>query len=538
MNGVDIIMLIWQWGLIASSLLLSLTLVLVLFRYFSLKRKMSDPDVDQNVSDKKKHSGSKIQTDASTEEKKQWLSLLNQQKSICAQLLAEVSTSDFQAKASLSCWAIFLDVEIHIIEASVPHSEIMPLLAAFKKILEKIDKAQEIDALFKSLKVNQTILNELNKVILRAGEKVSSQADITSDLNAQLDKLQATLAQEPKLDDELALLRAEMASLCEFIERLKLHLAEVKDDEGNEAYIETLEAFLNDSNESDFLNSIRSELDYKVADLKQLAANQKEIIAELKEQVRKAKEGVAGDDKHVGVYEVSIARLEKALLESGHVVKRLEVKLDSLQTIKYNLNIDVMKRDEALKQKTAELALRSDTNTVQGTDIYGVFDEERNTMKNMEDLLYQDSFTEEGDSFANEQASKISSLRLMVNESELYVEMLEKDLDRARVLRENLEHKLLNPNDLSSGIGAQDGENAPTDQDLAEVENLREINEELDVERKRLLAELKDAEEQAEEFEKLQEKVDKIDEKIESVQEKYVEMEARYLAALMDKEDK
>ena len=527
-------MLIWQWGLIASSVLLSLTFVWVLFRYFSLKKKTSDIDVKSN--DSNQQNNAKSQRDDFLEEKRQWLALLNQQKNICEQLLIKVPASDFQAKASLSCWSIFLDVEINIIENSVPHSEIMGLLSAFKKVLDKIDKAQEIDALFKSLKVNQSLLNELNKVIQQAGEKVSLQEDVTAELNAQLHKLQEKLAQEPKLDDELALLRAEMASMCEFIERLKLHLDEVKKQEGSEEYVETLEVFLKDSNQSEFLHSIRSELDYKVADLKMLAASQKEIIAELKEQVRKAKEGVAGDGKHVGVYEISIARLEKALLESDNVVKRLEVKLESLQTVKYNLNIDLMKRDEALKQKAAELESRGDSGAVPG--IYSVFDEERNTMKNMEDLLHQNSFTEESDSFANEQASKISSLRLMVNESELYVEMLEKDLDQARVLRESLEEKLLSPDELMDDISEPDQTNVSASQDLAEAENLREINDELDIERKRLLIELKDAEEQSKEFDQLQDKIDKIDEKIESVQEKYVEMEGRYLTALMDKEDK
>ena len=88
-----------------------------------------------------------------------------------------------------------------------------------------------------------------------------------------------------------------------------------------------------------------------MSDLKQLAAHQKAIMAELKEQVRKVRAGQDGDGKHVGVYDIYIVRLEKALLESGRVVKRLEKKLESLQTIKYNLNIDVIKRDEALKQK-------------------------------------------------------------------------------------------------------------------------------------------------------------------------------------------
>ena len=272
-----------------------------------------------------------------------------------------------------------------------------------------------------------------------------------------------------------------------------------------------MEAFLSEADQSDFLHSVRSELDDKVSDLKQLAAYQKTIIADLKEQVRKVKVDHEGDGKHIGVYDISIARLEKTLLESSRVVKRLEGKLESLQAIRYNLNIDVIKRDEALKRKKA-LLKKQDEGLTQGIDIYGVIDEERSTMKNMEDLLYQDSFTEESDAFANEQASKLSSLRLMVNESELYVEMLERDLDKARDLRENLEYKLLHPDAIDETVMGEGEDDILARQDQEEVENLREINEELEEERKRLEAELFDGQDQSEEFEKLQKKIKELDE--------------------------
>jgi hypothetical protein len=519
-------MLIWQWGLIVSSALLFLILIFVLRRYFLLKKIVSSSKPVIN-------SKSDVDEQVFEEEKKQWLGLLIQQKKICAQLLDGASASDFQNKAALSCWAIFLDVEIHIIEHSVPPNDVIGLLDAFKGLLSKIDKAQEIDELLKSLKVNQSILSELNKIIQRAGDKVSTQVNITSELNAQLEKLQTELKKEPQLDEALASLRAEMASLCEFAERLKLHLDEVKSDDGDLQYIDALETFLSDAKESTFLHSMRAELDDKVADLKQLAAYQREIIADLKGQVRKAKEGVLDDGKSVGTYDISIVRLEKILLESSHVVKRLEAKLESLQTIKYNLNIDVMKRDEALKQKKAQLAEKSD-GSVQRIDIYEVFDEERNTMQNMEDLLHQGNFTEEAHAFSSEQTSKLSSLRLMVNESELYVEMLEKDLDKARVLRESLEHKLLHPEMSHNDEGGSD---VLLNQDLEEAKNLNEINEELSKERKRLISELNDNQVRTQEFNDLQKKVDELDGKIESVQTMYMEMEERYLMALMAKED-
>ncbi|UTV98913.1 hypothetical protein KDW99_16935 [Marinomonas rhizomae] len=524
-------MLIWQWGLIASSALLSVVFVFVLMKYFSLRKMVPDRGTDDAAEPVELHDDNH---DATESEKRQWLSLLEQQKSICSQLLVELPKSDFQGRAALSCWAIFLDVEIDIIERSVSHSEALALLVAFKSLLDKVDHAQEIDALLKSLKVNQSLLQELNKVIQKAGEKVFAQVNVTSNLNLELGKLQKQLDKEVELDDSLASLRSEMASLYEFAERLKLHLAEVKEENDNSLYIDALEEYLNSADQSDFVHSVRSELDEKVSDLKQLAAYQKTIIADLKDQVRKVKVDHEGDGKHIGIHDISIVRLEKTLLESSRVVKRLEGKLDSLQAIKYNLNIDMIKRDEALKQKAALLE-KQNKDDRQGIDIYGVMEEERSAMKNMEDLLHQNSFTEESDAFANDQASKLSSLRLMVNESELYVEMLERDLDKARVLRENLENKLLHPELIGDEV--VDDEDVLASQNQEEVENLREINEELEEERKRLEAELFDKQDQLEEFEVLQKKINELDEKIESVQKNYVEMEERYLAALMEKED-
>ncbi|ETX10112.1 hypothetical protein MUS1_04590 [Marinomonas ushuaiensis DSM 15871] len=526
-------MLLWQWALIASSVFFFLVFMLVFFRYLSVRKAAVDLGATLSTDDS---DGDEL-LGVSSEEKEQWLVLLRQQKKICVELLKGSPNSDFQGKASLSCWSIFLDVEIHIIEHSVPDSKVLALLEAFKKILAKIDRAQEIDELFKSLKVNQSLLDELNGVIQQVEDKASSQVDTRSELNDHLNEIQEQLAQEPELDQSLAALRAEMASMCEFSERLKLHLDEVKEEGESSAYADTLSAFLNETDQSIFLDSMSLELDDKVLDLKQLAAYQKNIIVDLKEQVRNAKDSQK-DEKHVGIYDVFIVRLEKSLLESGRVVKRLERKLESLQTIKYNLNIDIAKRDKALKTKEALLEVgENEERAAQGIDIYGVFDAERSTMKNMEDLLHQESFTEETDAFANEQSSKLGALRLMVNESELYVEMLERDLDKAHVLRESLERRLLDTNELAE-VSIDDSFTAMEHRDLEEIENLREVNEELEAERKRLDAELRDGVTQSEELIELQKKVDELDDKIANIQEQYVEMEERYLTALMSKEDK
>jgi len=517
-------MLIWQWGLIASSVFFFLVFITVLLRYLYLKKNISNADEGTNSDERGESLGSH---DAiSEDDKKHWLSLLGYQKKICTTFLSELPKTEVQSRSALSCWLIFLDIEIQIIEHGIPNEKIPELLNKFKAILDKIDRAQEIDNLFKSLKVNQSLLNELNKVIQKTGEKVFSQVDITAELNAKLEKLQKELEKEPEIDAALANLRAEISTMCELAERLKLHLEEVKRDDGDHAsYINALEEFLDGAEQSTFLDSMGEELDNKVSDLKQLAAHQKEIIADLKEEVRKVRTGEPGDRNHIGAHDIAIARFEKSLLESDRVMKRLQGKLENLQTIKYNLNIDMMKRDETIKEKTALLDSKQATSSL--ADIYDVFEQEHDAMQNMENLLHQGELTAESDAYASGQSSKISSLRAMVNESELYVEMLEMDLDKARELREELEDKLKHPEDVV----------ADDLNDEREVENLIEINSELEEEKKRLESELLGDQDQAEELTNLNEKINQLDEQIEAVQVKYVEMEERYLNALMSNED-
>lgn len=524
-------MLIWQWGLIILSVALSVILAFVLVRYISIRKLATASGATSNASSK----NTEVDLhEVSPDEKTQWLSLLEQQKNICVNLLAELPANDFSGRAALSCWAIFLEIEMHIVEQATPNAKISPLLEAFKSILHKVSRAEEIDGLLKSLKVNQSLLRELNKVIQKAGEKVFAQVNATTELNNQLNKLQDQLSVEVALDKRLAALRAEMASMYEFFERLKLHLVDLQSEDENqdELYITALEQFLNGSTQSDFLHSVRSELDDKVTDLKQLADDQKSIIADLKSQIKNVKLDNQGDIKHLGEYDILLARLEKSLLESSKVVKRLEKKLEDLQVIKHNLNIDVSKRDEALKKKHA--LLKSSESDNQPIDIRDVFDEERHTMQNMEDLLYQGSFTEESDEFLSDQAAKLSVLRLMVNESELYVEMLENDLEKQRLLREELEKKLQS----SSGEDTHTSSVMHSElnsQDMEELENLKEINAELAEEQSRLASKLQDTQDVSQDAAELKKKITELDEKIASTQKYYIEMEERYLAALMEK---
>lgn len=528
-------MMVWMWGLIASGVLLSSTLVWLVFRYMRLKRKAQEIGVDSDFDGDDLKEINKDANLVSSEDREHWLNLIDRQREICTALRREVSDSDLQGKSALVCWSIFLDVEKVLIEESVPHEKVIHYLIAFKSILDRIERAQEIEVLLKSLSVNQSLLKEVNKIIQKTGDKAFSEINMTASLNLQLEKLQRQLHHEIELDVELAALRAEIATMCELAERLKEQLKDVQ-VEGNvdESYVGALEEFLGQAAQTTFLRSMGSELEEKVADLKQLANYQKELIQELQNKVRKVKGGLEHDGKHrhIGSNDILIARLEKSLLESGRVIKRLESKLESLQTIKYNLNVDAVKRDEELKQKKALLKARQAQQHADSDDLRTVMQQEQASMINMEELLHIGPFTEESDVYLNEQTSRIESLRLMVSESELYVEMLERDLDDAKEIHEDLERKI-----QSSESGSGKDDSLTSSQDLEEMENLKEINEELEREKLRLEAELQGGAAQMDDYLKLKKKLDELDKKIDVVQEKYVEMEEKYLTALMSQEE-
>ena len=520
-------MLIWQWGLIGAAGTFSVLLVVLAICYYRLKRTSQQTLKDHTESASASTLGVDLPS-VSEQERLRWLSLIEHQKNICFQLLAELPESDEQGGNALICWSIFLEIERQVIEQLIPHENIANLLVAFNEVLAKINKAQEVDSLFKCLKVNQAILNDLNKVLQKASQQVFKEVDITSALNGELDKLQAKLIKEEGLDKALAQLRTEIASMYELADRLKQHLIEVKAQEDSDAsYIESLEAFLNDTDETAFLASMRTELDDKVEDLKNLAASQKTIINELKAKVKSGKMAQGGNHSHLSLYDISMVRLEKSLLESSRVVKALEAKLESMNRVKYNLNIDAAKRDEIIVKKKAQLDSHKGSH-----DLRDVFEKEHQTMRSMEDLLHQGDLSEESEQFVAGQSSKLNSLRTMVHESELYVEMLEKDLDKARDVRESLEQRL-----ETAALQSDDAPVEATSQDMEEEENLREVNEELEKELQRLEKAQADEDKTAE-AQELAAQLAELDTKVDTLQTRYIAMEERYLNALMAKEDK
>lgn len=143
-------------------------------------------------------------------QKERWLELLAQQSALCEELIEGQKDSGDDA-LTLQCWQTFLDIERDLVEHD--STNVADYLNKFEFVLERLKQAQEIDALLKRLSVSNQLLKQLNKVIQKTGDAAFEQMNKTAQLNLQLDQLQNSLQREVALDQELAEIRAELASL-------------------------------------------------------------------------------------------------------------------------------------------------------------------------------------------------------------------------------------------------------------------------------------------------------------------------------------
>lgn len=508
-------------GLIAFFVVALLILVVAIWFY---RKSSSIPNGEAETMDEDKGLESDTVLGSSSAQTK-WLELLDEQIIICEQLLAEQEAISGEEDLTLQCWATYLRIERALIEQGASDQELEPMLEDFQFVVDRLKYAQEVDLLLKQLAVSNDLLKQLNKVVQRTGEAVFEQMNITSNLNMRLDKLQSRLTAEHELDLQLSLVRAEIASMLELGERLKQDVEQTKNRSDTQEYLDALSSFIDSLSETDFIDSMRDELDYKLTELRNLSDYQADVIQELKQQLVTVKGGKAGNQQ-ANQYEIAFARLEKALLESNRVIKSLEQKLDSLQTVRYNLTVDIRKREDIIKRKTNELS--NANGEKERVNIHDVMAQEQVAMQNLVAMVDAAPLTPEYEQFSIKQSSKIEQLQQMVRESELYVEVLEKDLNQAKEQQDLLQARLNDELDES--------DTQMTSTELEEIENLKEINEELESELVRLQNELQQRGGDSAELDALKEKISDLDTKIDTVQTNYVAMEERYLNALMDKE--
>ncbi|WCN12166.1 hypothetical protein GV054_03640 [Marinomonas mediterranea] len=459
-----------------------------------------------------------------------WLSLLVEQSEVCQTLIEQYGQNSPHEKAILTCWQTFLDVEITLLSNHHKIQETERLLDAFAPLVERLMDAQDVEMMLRKLSVNTKLLKQINKIVQKTGDQVFEQMNVTSNLNLQLEKAQAKLLNETELDQELAELRAEIASMYDLAERLKRESA-LETAAHSDEYHLALDDFLDGALGNDFLAPMADEMDHKINDLKHLADYQADAIADLKKQLKEVKER-KDKGKHIDTADIAVARMEKAMLENNKVIKSLENKLLSVQTIKHNLNVDVRRREAELLHKDAMLKEKQRARSG-GDEWRDVIEQEYSAMSNMEKLLSDIPLTDESQEFHTEQGGKVGELRAMVRESELYVEMLESDLDKLKEKKESLEETLAAAL-RGEKVDIQSANNEAKARE--EVENLREINSELSREQQKLVRELDALGKDDEETAKLKDMIIDLDQKIETVQAQYVAMEEKYLNAMMSQE--
>ncbi|RDL42640.1 hypothetical protein DN730_18535 [Marinomonas piezotolerans] len=507
-------------GLIALLLLSVVAFVVTIGWYFRVRKGMT-PEAESDSKEQEELANEDavgVEDDVQSETSENaWVELIDHQIAICTRLLNDRESLG-EEDLALQCWQTFLTIERELIAQN--EYEASSYLERFEFVLNRLRHAQEIDALLKQLSVSNDLLKKINLVIQKTGDRAFEQMNKTAELNLKLDKQQVKLAAEANVDKELAEVRAELAAMYELGERAKGHT----DDQSDENYLKALSDLLGEASSDAFLAPMRTELDDKVAELQYLADYRAEAIKELKARIKEKRSSGKGKNQNtLTEYDIAFVRYEKSLLESNKVIKLLESQLDSLQTIKYNLNIDVRKRDEELRLKDEQLKLGKNSVTITAQE---AINREQSSVDVIAQFIDKVPLTGEYTEFEEQQSEKLMSLKALVDESELYVNVLERDLDKAKHEHDELLARIEQVRD-------EGGELSLSSNELEEIENLKEINHELTEEKARLMEELKQGEGDLQDIAALQSKIEDLDAKIETVQSNYVNMEERYLNSLM-----
>jgi len=187
------------------------------------------------------------------------------------------------------------------------------------------------------------------------------------------------------------------------------------------------------------------------------------------------------------------------------------------------LNIDLNKKEEVLHAKDQLLKERYEsTNTL--VSMKGLIERKHETMQSMEDVLHSVTLTAESDEYSTEQGKRLSELKLMVSESELYVEMLERDLDSAHIKKESYELALAEQN--------SEGEIVEENNQLRYLEGQKKLKA---LEEKTLTLQdtLSSNCEAINDIQTMIKSIESMDAKIESVTAEYVALEEKYLMTLI-----
>ena len=511
------------WTLIALTAVLFIIFITVLVLYFRKSKNKQDKTIE-------------TASTSGTKQKQENLDLsiclaeLQHQKDIIKLLADECDPEDEKRLMLFQCWELFLNVEYDLISTQSLSADIDTALEQFLPLTEDVNFAQSMDTIVKKIAAQKKLSTNMMQEIERKNSILLTKTEASNQLNSKLESLRAELSKEEAVDKALLDARLELATLWQLESRIKEELAHVDLTHENTTpeYRSALEDFLSNSDIDDFMSPIQEEYQNKVNQLKSMADYQKTIIEELKSAIKE----VSSQDPNSSSlnYDVAVARLEKTFINKKAILHKLEAKLDSLQAIKQNLTLDSQAQNALIIAKEAELNTQipvSDAN--EKSAIQSILEQQQTSVQAMEDLFDQAPLIKESELLVEKQSSKIEKVKRMVNESELFVELLEQDLDVEQKRQDDLQLRLSN---LSESLLDNP---SITKEDRDQIEVLKEENEELEAEINAMEKELLTHKNTApnEESIKLQSKVEELNEKIIKMKEDYANMEEKYLSALL-----
>ncbi|MGB0941348.1 MAG: hypothetical protein ACPGUE_03050 [Marinomonas sp.] len=465
----------------------------------------------------------KLQTQANV------LALLEQQKVIVTELRQSLVEQDRLKVAILDCWELFLSLETQLVNKDVSVHEIDQKLEEFIPLTQESGFSEMLESLVKKIAAQRSLAQAIDKDIEHKNQLLMSKMSVNAELNEKFDRIKSELEVEPEVDLKLSEMRVELVQVYQLENTIRAKLRELKEapDNTSEEYQLALELFLNSSELDDFIAPLQNEFGDKIEELKAVAEYQANTINELKAIVKETKEQQESSKYKID-YDIIVVKLEKSLSDKKQILSRLELKLESLQMVKAKLSQDAQKHDRLVNEKDYELQLVSQSQESEMANMQSIFSQKQISLNNMEKQLDAAPLNDESQAYANELAEKVTAFKLMMSESEMFVEMLEFELEAEQKKSAELQTRLA---ELSEYVMQQSQRVESIDrQDSIQLE---EANTELEAEINTMRKEFERNNAGTTEAADLQKKIAEIDERVIKMKQEYAEMEDKFLSSLL-----
>lgn len=457
------------------------------------------------------------------------LAILQQQQAIVSELRRTTSDEDQLHHSLFDCWQLFLELEAKLVVKQVTNEEVDQRLEKFIPLTQDAGFSQRMESLVKKISAQRNLTQAINRDIARKNQLVLAKMGVNNELNSKLEYMQTSLQSEPDVDAKLAKIRMQLVQVYQLESAVRAKLLTLKEapDKVSEDYQLALELFLDSSDLDDFMAPLQDEFDNKIEELKSIAEYQANTINELKRVVKEASEQTQVEKYKID-YDIVVARLEKSLSDKEHLLSRLELKLDSLQMVKYQLSKDIQAKDRLVLEHDEELQQIKLASDGEFMNIQQLFLQKEESLNKMTSQLDSAPLTQEFQVYAAELDEKITAFKLMMSESELFVEMLEFELESEQKRSAEFQTRLA---ELSEYVMQQSQRVESIDKQ--DSNKLEEANKELALEIATMKKEFERSLNLSDESTSLRRDIAQLDDKISALKAHYAEMEDKFLSSLL-----